>query len=275
LPDTRPPLEKGQGPGEEEGTAQATSAAAQTQPTPPNTPPQAPAATPAATSVEAFEVWGDYAKDRYDLQEGRRAEFRASARQLASVGAAVIGLELASVGRFLPTIQDPTWRVWSTVLFVAAVMLQSFFLIRAIRAGFGGEKHLGPESPVVLYEHVLGKEKAEVVRIVSAYYAKSADALHKMNETLISRIRSDALTFAYLLFAIVYIPAIVILLAPAHKETMPMTNQSEDGPSQPSSEPAPASPSDSSPATPLPSSPLDTPTPGQQDTAGARPPKIR
>jgi hypothetical protein len=241
-----------------------------TQPAPASAAPQA----PALPGADALEEWGRYAKDRYDLQERRRAEFRGSARQLASVVAAVIGLEVASVGRFLPTIQDPVWRAWSTVAFVAAVMYQSFLLIRAIRAGFGGEKHLGPESPVVLYEHVTGKDKAEVVRIVSAYYAKSADALCRLNEILISGIRADALTFAALLFAVVYIPAAVVLLAPRHKEIAPMTTRSENGSSQPS-EPAPATPSDSSPSAPAtPSSPLNTPTPGQHETAGIKPPEV-
>lgn len=218
-------------------------------------------------------MWGAYAKDRYDLQERRRAEFRGSARQLASVIPAVIGIEIATVGRFIPAIGSSTLYGWSLFLFGAALLAQSILLVRAIRAGFGGEKHRGPESPVVLWNHVSGKDKAEVLRVISAYYAKSADELHTMNERLISSIKWDAIIFALSLLVVAYIPAVAIAASPARKETSPMPTHSENAPSQPS-EPRPAPPSDNAPAAPSPSSPMNTPTPGQLDTAGAKPPEI-
>jgi hypothetical protein len=232
---------------------------------------------PAAQDEEALEVWATYAKDRYDFQERRRSEFRGVARQLASVIAAVIGLEIVSVGKFVIASLNPNWRLGSILtllVFFLAVMFQSFLLVRSIRVGFGGEKLLGPESPMVLHEHLIGKDKAEVIRIVSSYYAKGEVPLHELNETLISRIRKDALAFAALFFVIVYIPATVVLLAPAHKEAFSMPTQSRSTPTQPS-QPTPTPPSDSSPTPPAPSSPLDTPTPGQHDTAEITPPKIR
>lgn len=219
-------------------------------------------------------MWGAYAKDRYDLQERRRAEFRGAARQLATVIPAVIGIEIATVGRFLLPVEASTLRGWLLFFFGGAVMVQSLLLIRAIRAGFGGDKHRGPESPVVLWEHVSVKNRAEAVGVVSGYYANSADELRGLNERLISGLKTDAITFAALLLFIAYIPAVAIAFSPARKETSPMPTHTENGPSQPS-EPRPTPPSNTTPAAPTPSSPMNTPTPGQLDTAGATPPEIR
>lgn len=225
---------------------------------------------------EAVAVWADYAKDRYDAGEKRLADFRGWARQLAAAVGVVVGLEGALIGQVLRLEADARLLGICLVLLLATAAWQLVIMARAVAAGYAGKELLVPESPVVLADHLGGKDEAEARRMVGAYYAKGSDNVHAAAEGIARETSGVARAFKrslWLLFMAMALAAGITAASSHLRKAMADTPSSAPGPS----EAAPASPAPPVPATPSPSPAatplLVTPTPGATETHGAPAPQ--
>jgi len=227
---------------------------------------------------KAVVVWAQYAKDRYEAAEKRLSDFRGWARQLGAAIAVVIGLEatllsqLSKTEDFIPGLAAPL------VLLAIAIAHQLVLFGRGISKGYVGQGTLGPESALMLADHLPGKNKAEVQRILGAYLAKSAESVHGVAEAVASEIGTLARNFQrslWLLFAVLVLVAGTRLHSALERKRLMTDTPSSSSPSQPAAAPSsPAPAATSSPAasaTPATSPLLTTPTTGRLETKSAQP----
>lgn len=155
------------------------------------------------------------------------------------------------------------------------IAYQLLILSRAVRVGYVGQELLGAESPVVLADHLEGKDEAWTRRTIGAYYAKGADNVHSVAEAVAKDVAVVAQRFQLslaLLFTVMVLTSGLAAVSSHARKTMADTPASS-GPapsdSAPASEPPVAAPPAPAPSLPL----LVTPTPGEAETRGAPPPR--
>lgn len=146
-------------------------------------------------SLGGIAAWATYAKERYDAGEKRLADFRNWARQLAAATGAVIGLEIAiGVQLFKASERHSTWVTSLAAATWLLVVLAHVRLLRAaIKAGYIGQHHQGPESATVVAEHL--SDDAETRRLLGAYYAKGGDRIHVVAEAVVREVSQLARGF--------------------------------------------------------------------------------
>lgn len=231
-------------------------------------------------SASVIPVWGQYSKERYDAEEKRLADLRNWARQLATGVGAVIGLGVVVLGYLLKVFEahGPNWALCCVlVLLLGSLGYQVFLLCRVVGKGYIGEPVLGPESPVVLADHLSCKEE-ELRRLIAAYYAKAAANVHGAAEGVAAGVRELAEDFARslkLMFLGLALTAVMAALFSGVKEEKKMSDTpvSVPGSAVPAPAPTPAVPASPAPAAPAPApaSPLATPTAGQYETRSGPP----
>lgn len=143
------------------------------------------ASTGAVKVPTGTTAWAAYAKERYDAAEKRLADFRNWARQLAAATGAVIGVEIA-IGTqiFKAADQHNGWTsALAAIVWLAIVLSQVHLLRDAIRAGYIGQGHQGPESASVVAAHVT--DEVHTRQLLGAYYAKGGDRLHAVAEGVV------------------------------------------------------------------------------------------
>jgi hypothetical protein len=234
--------------------------------------PPAPPADP-----QGAAVWAQYAKDRYDAAEKRLADFRHWARQLAGAVAVVVGLEAALMSQMLKLGEASAFGLAACLaLLLLSVAYQLVILSRAVHKGYVGQEALGPESPLVLADHV--SAEASTRRMIGAYYAQVSENVHTMAESVAKDVAVLARRFVsslWLLFAgMVFIAGFMAASSHARKamSDTPASNGPAPSSPAPSSE-APAAPAQGSSLSPTASPMLVTPTPGRTETRGAPPPR--
>jgi hypothetical protein len=162
-----------------------------------------------------IETWARYAQDRFEAASKRVDEFRNWARQLGAAVAVVIGLELTLVGRTLdlkPPL-DRGLRDGCLVIFLAAVLIQTVLLFKLLKAGYVGQKVLGPESPVTLARYVLTQDDEETQRVIGAYYAKAHDRFHSLSEDLGRSVGMATRIFAWSIVLLLAGVALLVVVA--------------------------------------------------------------
>lgn len=236
------------------------------------------AAPPPVTPPETVKLWGDYAKDRFDSVSDRVDEFRNRARQLAAAIAVVVGLDLTLTGKVLD-LKPPfsaILRNGSLLAFFGAVLVQVVLLFWVLHVGYVGRQLLGPESPSILANHILGKSPEETQQIIAAYHAKAYDNFFPLSEALSQKVARATRLFAWSIVLPLAGFALFVVLAwspvPSkgyNRSTMAEpTNPQTPAPAQPSKPPTPApqppapKPSTAPAANPL----MNRPTPGQPMT---------
>lgn len=230
---------------------------------------------PTSTPSQTIEIWGDYAKDRFDSIAKRIDELRNWARQLTAAIAVVIGIELTLAGKVLDLKPpfDVLLRNGCLLLFLSAVILQSILLFWVLHIAYVGRTILGPERPSILADYVLGRGPDEVRQVLGAYYASAYDNFFTFSEELGKKVSGATRAFAWSIVLPVAGFALFVLLAWSPEPTrynpslmaepVKTTPQPTPSPTTPPT-PAPQPPADKSPA---PSNPLmNKPTPGQPMT---------
>jgi hypothetical protein len=140
-------------------------------------------------------AWAAYAKERYDAGEKRLADFRNWARQLAAATGAVIGIEMAIGVQLFKASEHHA--AWVTSLAAATWLLVVFEHVRllraAIKAGYIGQEHQGPESATVVADHL--SDDAGTRRLLGAYYARGGDRIHVVAEAVVRDVSQLARRF--------------------------------------------------------------------------------
>lgn len=232
-----------------------------------------------------IEVWAEYAKDQYNSAKKQVDRFRDWARQLNAAVAVVIGLELTLLGRILdlkPPFNQALY--WLTLgIFLGAIIWKAVLLWWLFRIGYRGEKVIGPESPYVLADYVIGQTAEEVHRMVGAYYANAYEkTFYPLSERLGAKVSRATERLAWAIVpSFVGVVLMVFLSASAqqpynHQAMAEPAAPSTPSPSAPTTSPSPAAPVNQTPSGPSPATTpnplLVTPTPGRPLTEGAKTP---
>lgn len=201
---------------------------------------------------EALEIWSGYAKDRYLFEDNHHMDFRGRARQLTIAVPVLIGLEMTALVHLMAArrfLHVGSLSFLATALLIG-IPAQLIFWIRAIRIGYVGQERLPPERPSVLLDHLAGKNRAEVLRMVGGYYAKATDALHTDNNALGAHIRliTNAIMLTLFLVFAAYMVVVSYGLKPASEVTV-----SRPGPAPASPAPSTPQPAETTPAPAAPS----------------------
>lgn len=230
---------------------------------------------PAPRDEEGTAVWVQYSKDRYDAAEKRITDFRGWARQLAAAIAVVVGLEAALLSQ-LARLGDafPYGMAVCLCILLGSIAFQLVLLGKAVRKGYVGQELLGPESPVVVADHVSGE--AATRRMIGAYYAKASDASHVVAEAVVRDVGAVARAFTaslWLLFSAMVLTGGLLAVSSLARKPMadtPPANGPAPSNAGPSTD-APAKPAAASPTSPAQSPLLITPTPGRTETRAQEP----
>jgi hypothetical protein len=228
---------------------------------------------PLPTEPQAIAAWVQYSKDRYDAAEKRIADFRGWARQLAAAIAVVVGLEAALLGQLGKLGEaSPLGMAFCLAVLLAGAALQVILFGKAVKKGYVGHGLLGPESPVVIAEHV--STEAETRRMIGAYYARAADESHGLAESVVKEVAGLAQSFTatlWLLFVAMVLTAGLLGVSSFERKTMANPPASSE-PAKPQAGPAsPSAPAAAPAAEPTVSPLLVTPTPGRTETRAKEP----
>lgn len=217
-----------------------------------------------ATNVE---VWGDYAKDRFESAVKRVDEFRNWARQLSAAVAVVVGLELTLVGKVLelPRRANATLLLVCVAMLLLAVVVQLLLLVWLLFIGYRSQTVRWPESPLTLAKYVADRDELETRRLLGAYYAKAYDQLHQLSISVGIRVGHATATFTGSMLLLFLGVAVWIYLALTPYNLKTMDTKQPDAPETQASPPAtgPSSVGQDGPSQPQTETPLlVTPTPG-------------
>jgi hypothetical protein len=215
---------------------------------------------PSTTPRKTVQLWGSYAKDRFDSVSTRVDEFRNWARQLAAAMAVVIGIELTLTGKVLDLKVpfDVTLRNSSLLAFFSAVVLQAILLLWTLHTGYVGQGALGPESPSVLAGFILGKPPEETQQIIAAYYANAYDHFFTLSEGLAQRVGRATRLFAWSIVLPLVGFGLFVVLAWSPTSATRYNQQVMAQPAKPL--PPSPSPRPSGPKTPAPQTPVEKPS---------------
>jgi hypothetical protein len=229
---------------------------------------------PAPPDPLGMAIWAQYSKERYDAAEKRLADFRSWARQLAAAVGVVVGLEAALMSQVVGLGEEsPFGLAVCLILLAGSVAYQLAILGRAVKKGYVGQESLGPESPLVLADHVSGESATR--RMIGAYYAQGSETVHTVAESVVREVAGLARGFVWslwLFFAGMVLTGGLMAVSSHARKVMADTPSSNDaapsGPAPSSDAPAAPAPSSSpaSPSGPGTSPLLATPTPGRPET---------